>query len=213
MSYSKKSSKKVTKNRETYTSEQQTLISGCIERKKKAIRPIEFQCSGEKDGSKLITNINDNTNLEHPTLIKTTGTVYPCLGSKLLEQATLASSSLYSEDDQVKTINLISSAMLDLSPRDYMEGMLSAQILATHNQAMECLKRAMIKDQSFEIATSYRNQAIKLLRTYTAQMEALNKYRTGGQQKMIIEHVHIHKGGQAIVGSVTQRGEGCKDKK
>ena len=90
--------------------------------------------------------------------------------------------------------------------------MLSAQIVATHNQAMECLKRAMIKSQPFEIAASYRNQAIKLLRTYTAQMEALKRYRTGGQQKMIIEHVHVHKGGQAIVGSVNPGGGG-EDKK
>jgi hypothetical protein len=31
------------------------------------------------------------------------------------------------------------------------------------------------------------NQATKLLRTYVAQMEALNKYRRGGEQKMVVE--------------------------
>jgi hypothetical protein len=103
--------------------------------------------------------------------------------------------------------------MLEISPRDGLEGMLSAQIVAVHNQAMECLRRAMIKDQPFEIATRYRNQAVKLLRTYTAQMEALKKYRTGGQQKVTVEHVHVSQGGQAIVGAVHQGGGGISEKK
>ena len=34
-----------------------------------------------------------------------------------------------------------------------------------------------------------------------------SKDRRGGEQKMVVEHVHVHDGGQAIVGSVT-RGSG-----
>ena len=45
-----------------------------------------------------------------------------------------------------------------------------------------------------------------LARTFTTQMEALNRYRGKGQQKMTVEHVHVHKGGQAIVGAVQTRG-------
>jgi hypothetical protein len=44
---------------------------------------------------------------------------------------------------------------------------------------------------------------MKLLRTYTAQLEALQRYRGKGQQKVTVEHVHVHSGGQAIVGAVT----------
>jgi hypothetical protein len=43
----------------------------------------------------------------------------------------------------------------------------------------------------------------KLARTYTTQMEALKRYRTGGQQKVTVEHVTVNDGGQAIVGHVT----------
>ena len=42
----------------------------------------------------------------------------------------------------------------------------------------------------------------KLARTFTTQVAALKNYRTGGQQKMTVEHVHVHEGGQAIVGNV-----------
>ena len=42
--------------------------------------------------------------------------------------------------------------------------------------------------------------------------EALKKYRTGGQQKMVVEHVHVNEGGQAIVGTVNQGGGGNNKK-
>jgi hypothetical protein len=51
---------------------------------------------------------------------------------------------------------------------------------------------------------------VKLLRTYTMQVEALQRYRGKGQQKVTVEHVHVHSGGQAIVGAV--KGGGVQSK-
>jgi len=39
------------------------------------------------------------------------------------------------------------------------------------------------------------------------QMEALKRYRTGGEQKVTVQHVSVSEGGQAIVGNVTQPAE------
>ena len=47
-------------------------------------------------------------------------------------------------------------------------------------------------------------QINKLTRTFTTQMEVLKRYRSKGDQKVIVEHVHVHDGGQAVVGNVTQ---------
>jgi glucans biosynthesis protein len=41
------------------------------------------------------------------------------------------------------------------------------------------------------------------------QVEALQRYRGKGQQKVTVEHVHVHSGGQGIVGAVLP-GEGTK---
>src|SRR3954470_16049819 len=38
------------------------------------------------------------------------------------------------------------------------------------------------------------------------QMEALSRYRGKGQQKVTVEHVHVHAGGQAVVGAVDAGG-------
>src|SRR3954465_1225843 len=43
----------------------------------------------------------------------------------------------------------------------------------------------------------------KLARTFAAQMEALKRYRTGGEQKVTVQHVTVNEGGQAIVGNVS----------
>jgi hypothetical protein len=44
----------------------------------------------------------------------------------------------------------------------------------------------------------------KLTRTFATQMEALKRYRTGGEQKVTVQHVSVSEGGQAIVGNVTR---------
>jgi len=91
--------------------------------------------------------------------------------------------------------------------------MLAVQMIGVHNLAMETIKRAMITDQTFDGKQANVNQATKMLRTFTAQMEALKRYRTGGQQKVTVEHVHVNEGGQAIVGTVNRGGGGSEEKK
>jgi hypothetical protein len=55
---------------------------------------------------------------------------------------------------------------------------------------------------------SYGAVATKMMRTYTTQVEALAKLRRGGNQTVRVEHVHVHAGGQAIVGAVTHPQQG-----
>jgi hypothetical protein len=98
------------------------------------------------------------------------------------------------------------SAMMGIAPRDEVEGMLAAQMVAAHNAVMECYRRAMLDEQTFEGHRENLNQANKLSRTYTMQMDALNRHRGKGQQKVTVEHVHVHAGGQAVVGAVETGG-------
>ena len=51
----------------------------------------------------------------------------------------------------------------------------------------------------------------KLARTFATQLEALKRYRTGGTQKVTVEHVTVNAGGQAIVGNVTHGGGGVDE--
>ena len=49
--------------------------------------------------------------------------------------------------------------------------------------------------------------AAKLTRANASVVEALAKHRNKGTQKVIVEHVHVYAGGQAIVGNIAP-GEG-----
>jgi hypothetical protein len=97
------------------------------------------------------------------------------------------------------------AALVGIAPDDELEGMVAAQLVASHNAAMECYRRAMIGDQTFEGRRENLSQANKLSRTHATLLEALNRHRGKGQQKVTVEHVHVHSGGQAIVGAVKQK--------
>jgi hypothetical protein len=99
-------------------------------------------------------------------------------------------------------------ALIGISPRDEFEGMAGAQLIAAHNAAMECYRRAMLSEQTFEGRRENLSQANKLSRTFTTLLEAINRHRGKGQQKVTVEHVHVHASGQAVVGVVARRGGG-----
>jgi hypothetical protein len=103
-------------------------------------------------------------------------------------------------------------ALMGIGPKDEIEGMIAAQLIAAHNAAMECYRRAMLGEQTFEGRRENLNQANKLSRTYATLLEALNRHRGKGQQKVTVEHVHVHAGGQAVVGMVETPGGGDRPK-
>lgn len=104
------------------------------------------------------------------------------------------------------------TALICISPKDEFEGMLAAQMLGAHNAAMECYRRAMLPEQPFIGRSEALSQANKLSRTYATLLEALNRHRGKGQQKVTVEHVHVHAGGQAMVGLVERPGGGGREK-
>ena len=136
------------------------------------------------------------------SLFHATGTRDKDFAAVLLDQAADCIWEPMEKNGGPNKISGMVGAMEGISPRDEIEGMLTVQMVGIHNASVECMKRAMIPSQSFEGRQANLNQATKLTRTFTTQMEALNRHRGKGQQKMTVEHVHVHEGGQAIVGTV-----------
>ena len=119
------------------------------------------------------------------------------------------------EVEESRQLDATAAALRGIAPQDVLEGMIAAQMVAAHNATMECYRRAMLRNQSLEGRKENLNQASKLSRTGATLLEALNKHRGKGQQKVTVEHVHVHAGGQAVVGTIEQpvaRGEGTHRK-
>lgn len=107
-----------------------------------------------------------------------------------------------SAEETEQRINAALAALESLAPRDAPEGMLAAQMIATHHAAMECFRRAMLPDQTREGRDHSLKHAQRLTKAYLDQVAALDKHRGRGRQKITVEHVTVQAGGQAIVGSV-----------
>jgi hypothetical protein len=90
-----------------------------------------------------------------------------------------------------------------LGPETAIEGLLCSQMVGVHNLAMEFMRRALLREQTFEGVTAETNRAVRLLRVFVEQADALQRLRgKAGQQKVTVEHVHVNEGGRAIVGAV-----------
>jgi hypothetical protein len=93
----------------------------------------------------------------------------------------LAAPPFYLEQNRRR--NAAVAALVGVAPGDELEGMLAAQLVACHNASMECYRRAMIGEQTFEGRRENLNQGSKLSRTHATLLEALNRHRGKGAQK------------------------------
>ena len=76
------------------------------------------------------------------------------------------------------------------------------------------MRRALIPEQPSDIAASCATRAQKLTGAYRAHMETLARYRRGEtKQRVVVEHVNVAPGAQAIVGAVSKEGGGGDDPK
>jgi hypothetical protein len=115
----------------------------------------------------------------------------------------LANAGSKGREIDVGGVNFMLSIIHGIKPRDQVEAMLAAQMAAIHMATMTFARRLAHVD-NIQQQDSAERTFNKLTRTFTTQIEALKRYRTGGEQKVTVQHVTVGEGGQAIVGNVTQ---------
>ena len=115
----------------------------------------------------------------------------------------LANAGSHGGEIDAGALNFMLAVIKGIKPKDQLETMLAAQMAAVHMASMTFARRLGHVD-TIDQQDSAERALNKLMRTFTTQMEALKRYRTGGEQKMTVQHVSVSEGGQAIVGNVTQ---------
>jgi len=86
-----------------------------------------------------------------------------------------------------------------VEPQNELEAALAVQIAMTHQLAASLTMRAQ-QSPTVKGMTDYGNLATKAARTFTAQLDALTRLRSGGKQ--VVEHRHYNidnRGGQTVV--------------
>jgi len=86
------------------------------------------------------------------------------------------------EADRCARIEAARTLLREVAPEDGTEAMLACQMVATHEAALECLRRSSAPDITEELRDQNLKHAERLLSIYARQMEVLGRYRLRGQQ-------------------------------
>lgn len=92
--------------------------------------------------------------------------------------------------------------MMELAPRDGVEGALAAQFVAQHGISMEMVRKAHLPDQPHEIAAGMRKASIQASRACVEILDALDRRRgKGGKQHITVKHLHVSDDARAVIGN------------
>lgn len=143
-------------------------------------------------------------------LMEALGTVEPDFAAEFLPQLAKAATRGQKVDEVVLNFSL--AVIKGVEPKDQIEAMLAAQMAAVHSLTMTFARRLNNID-NIPQQDSAERAFNKLARTFAAQVEALKRYRSNGEQKVVVEHISVSEGGKAIVGNVlTHGGAGSSEK-
>jgi hypothetical protein len=90
-------------------------------------------------------------------------------------------------------------------PKNELEAMIISQMAVTHALTMRSFGN-LNRSSSIQQQDSNALTVGRLTKAFASQMDALARLRRGGEQRVVVEHVHIHAGAQAIVGTVNHTG-------
>jgi hypothetical protein len=161
----------------------------------------------EKDGKFRVVGIEPAPLWWHVELFETLGVADRHLQFLFSRQAAMNFTKVdlpakTPEEQWTLAQNTGMALLREIGPRDPIEGMLIVDMQAARNIAQWTMRQATSPNLPVEVRKTYLDCAAKMLRIVPAQVEAFKKYRGGGQQKVTVEHVHVHQGGQAVVGHI-----------
>lgn len=110
-------------------------------------------------------------------------------------------------DENDQHINTVYQALADFEPKDAIEAKLCLQSTTLYAQGMQYLSKAERANMP-QTADMFMRFAVKLLRLHNETIEALNRHRRKGEQKVVVQHVNVENGGKAIVGNLIAEGRG-----
>src|SRR4029453_5260945 len=117
----------------------------------------------------------------------------------------LVKASVSGESPDEVNLSFMISMVKSIKPRESIEAMLVAQMVSVHVMAMRCAHHLANADDLAQHDSATRALG-RLARTFPAQIEALNRYRSHGEPAITVQNVSGGDGGTAIVATVPQPG-------
>ena len=114
----------------------------------------------------------------------------------LLRQLVRASTKGRKPD--VVNLAFMMSMVESIKPRDSVEAMLVTQMVSVHVMAMRCAHQ-LANEQDIARQESTVRALSRLARTFPAQIEALNRYRSNREPAVTVQNVSVGDGGRAML--------------
>jgi len=89
-----------------------------------------------------------------------------------------------------------------------LEKMLCHQLAAAHRAAMKLTASSLNTPLPPVEMARLSNAAARMMQVYQEGLLTLQKIRTGGKQTVVVQHVQVSEGGQAVVAGSMNSGEG-----
>lgn len=192
------------------TPAEQIAVDAWLDRRKRASPRIKLH--GKRGNVTAVGTDHSDHSVGFALLMEAVGTQDEAFLAGLMEHLINAGAKgqEVGEASEAKA-NFLLSVVKGIKPKDEIEAMLAAQMAAVHSATMTFARRLNHVDNLAQQDSAER-AFNKLARTFTAQIEALKRYRSRGEQTVRVERVTVNEGGQAIVGNVAG-GEGRGAKK
>ena len=104
------------------------------------------------------------------------------------------------------TVNAALAIIDSMRPQSELEALLAVQIIAAGFSGLRLLRQSQ-QHMTQDYIDTYGNYAIKLLRLQNEMIQTFDRYRRGNKQTVEVRHVHIHPGGQGVVGIINPPGD------
>ena len=102
----------------------------------------------------------------------------------------LVKASVSGESPDEVNLSFMISMVKSIKPRDSIEAMLVAQMVSVHVMAMRCAHHLANADDLAQHDSAARALG-RLARTFPAQIEALNRYRSHGEPAITVQNVSV----------------------
>jgi len=107
--------------------------------------------------------------------------------------------------DSTNCVALAIDASQSIKAGNSLEKMLAHQLALVHKTSFTVMDKAMQQKDTVEQARLI-NASARLMSVYQQGLLTIQRLRTGGNQTMTVQHVHVASGGQAVIGNVKQEG-------
>jgi len=108
-------------------------------------------------------------------------------------------------EERAELANSAIAALKELAPAGAAEGLLAAQMVASHNASLHLLRRALAESQPDRIVEESTRQYARLSEVFLKQLDRYARQRGRQRQTIRIEHVRVVEDGKVTVRQEEER--------